>query len=106
MSFAAQYAFDLGDLGSITPRIDANYRSSMFAELSNNPVEKINSRWLANARITWKAPDKDWEFALSVNNLFDKFYFNNVNDFYYAQGTAVAAPARPREFMASVRRQF
>ena len=103
---SAQYQIDLGDTGTLTPRIDANYRSHMFADLSNNPAEEIAGRWVANARLTWRAPTRDWEVALAASNLFNKYYYNSLNDYYYAQGTAVAAPARPREIMLSVRRNF
>ena len=60
-----------------------------------------------NTRLTYESPDKDWEAAFSVTNLFDKFYWEN----YFGSGRGsgafrTGAPSRPREWAITVKRNF
>ena len=72
-----QYVLTIGTLGSLTPRVDANYQASFFTDITNNPLSHVGGRALANARITWKSMSQDWQTAVAVTNLTDHFYYIN-----------------------------
>jgi outer membrane receptor protein involved in Fe transport len=55
-----------------------------------------------DARLTYKL-DK-WQASLAVSNLFDSFHFNNK--FTLTGFNVSGSPARPREFLLSVKREF
>jgi len=100
-----QYEADTGSAGTITPRIDVAYQSSFYTSISNSAATLTPGYTIVNGRISWKSPDRDWELALSVSNLFDKYYY--LNKFY---GPAIAVgtgqPGAPREWALSLRRTF
>ena len=101
-----QYVLPLGTAGSVTPRIDANYQSSFFTDISNSPLGLVGGRTLANARITWKSMSQDWETAVAVTNLTDHFYY--INKVFGAAPTNITEgqPGAPREWMVTVKRNF
>jgi len=102
-----QYQFDLGDQGSLTPRVDADYMSKAYSDPSNHSYTAIPARTVFNGRLTWRsAGDPKWEASLQVSNLFDKYYYAVVNDYIGSSQVATAQPGRPREFLFSVRRNF
>jgi iron complex outermembrane receptor protein len=110
-SFGAQYEIPMGDLGSLTPRIDAAYQDKLYT----GPVVVggvrtrtfIPSYTIANARLTWRNPDDDLQVSLEVTNLFDKYYFLNVLDFTgIGAGFKKGQPGRPREWALTVSKKF
>ncbi|MGE0115066.1 MAG: TonB-dependent receptor [Steroidobacteraceae bacterium] len=103
---SAQYDFNLGAAGTLTPRISDEYRGGVQTELNNDPRVAIPSYWLANARLTWKPSDSEWEASLAVSNLFDKFYYTYVHSTINQNGFAQATPGRPRELMLTIRKMF
>jgi iron complex outermembrane receptor protein len=106
-SLAVQYEFDLGRGGKLTPRFSDDYTSKMYSEVSNLEAEAIPQHWVANARLNWQLPDSKWEATLLVTNVFDKYYYTNVNPYWYQGGyTAMGLPGRPREALFTVRRTF
>ena len=93
--------------GTITPRLDWNYQSKAYTNFVNEPdnVIKWGSRF--NAKLTYRNEDNDWEVALAVTNLTNKFYYLNKFDtssppFFVVTGQ----PARPREWSVSVKKAF
>jgi iron complex outermembrane receptor protein len=113
-SVGAQYEADLGGSGSITPRIDVAYQGSIAgtatypvagspsARFSNTP-----SYALANFRLTWRNADKDFDVALEVTNLFDRYYFLSKFDLTGAgAGSISGLPGRPREWAVSIKKKF
>jgi len=57
-----------------------------------------------NARLAWTSPDEDWQVALAVTNLTDKFYYRNKGRLPI--GIVSGQPGAPREWSLSVRRNF
>jgi iron complex outermembrane receptor protein len=100
-----QYRFDIGDMGSLSPRLDVAYQSSFYTNIDNNPASLTPGYTIANARLSWQSPDKNWEAVLAVTNLFDKFYYQNT-----FRGPAISSvtgqPAPPREWSVSLRKSF
>jgi len=104
VSLGAQYEADLGDLGTITPRIDMAYQSSFFINADNNPLGLVPGYTVWNGRIGWKSGDRTWEAALAVTNLGDKFYYRNKTRLPI--GITSGQPGAPREWSLSLRRNF
>jgi len=101
-----QYVFPVGTAGSFTPRIDAQYQSSFYTDISNSPLGLVSGRTLMNARLTWKSQSQVWETAFAVTNLADKFYY--INKVFGAAPTNVTEgqPGAPREYMVTIKRNF
>jgi len=106
-SVGAQYSFDLGGSGTLTPRVDASYQSDLHTLAANRPTNRIDGYILANARLTWVNATDDLEIAGEVTNLFDKYYFTTVLDYTLSgAGLTMGQPGRPREFAVTVRKSF
>ncbi|MCW2335901.1 iron complex outermembrane receptor protein [Sphingobium sp. B2D3A] len=102
-SLGAQYQADLGDVGTLTPRIDVSYTDGYCGDFLCTPIAIVDSYTLANARLTYETVDKDWSVALEVTNLFDKLvYLNKFTNAWYA----TAQPGLPRQWAVTVRRKF
>ncbi len=106
-SIGVQYEIDVASSGSITPRVDYSYQSAVFSNAVNVPESRVAPYGLLNARLTWRAPDKDLEVSLSATNLLNKFYFNNKSAQPGAPYFAVSGqPGRPREWAITVKKSF
>jgi iron complex outermembrane receptor protein len=105
-SVGAQYGIDLGNSGTLTPRIDAAYQSANFTNAVNAPTNRVPAYTVANARLSWQNPGKDIEISGEVTNLFDKYYFINTFDLAASAGYASAVPGRPREWAITVTKHF
>lgn len=106
-SLGAQYEIDLGTIGSLTPRVDVSHQSSYFSQAINRPpFNLVPGRTLANARLTYRDPDQDWQLSLEVTNLTDKLYYDGLFDNRASTYSIQGRPGRPREWAVSLRRNF
>lgn len=105
-SASAQYAIDLGDAGTITPRLDWTYQSAFFYNSVNSPLNRIDGRSLFNARVSYDTADGNWQVSAAVTNLTDKFYYVAASENVVNFGLASGVVGRPREWSLSVRRRF
>ena len=106
-SMGVQYEIDLGDAGSLTPRIDASYQSMVYSNAINAATNRIPSYTIANARLTYRNTDNDWEASLEVTNLFDKYYFlTNFDLVRTGAGISSSQPGRPREWALTLKKRF
>ena len=106
-SFGVQYAFDLGDKGTLTPRIDGSYQDLIYSNAVNGPLNAIAPYTLFNARLTYKAPTGGWETSLGVSNLTNKLYYLTTFDLTGAGGGSVSGePGMPREWLVSLKKTF
>jgi iron complex outermembrane recepter protein len=105
-SAGIQYSFPAPG-GTLTPRIDWRYRSLMTYNpaptMATIPLFNVPGQSIVDARLTYEFGD-DWQASLSVTNLFDKFYYNNK--FTLTGFNVSGSPARPREWLLSVKRTF
>jgi hypothetical protein len=97
----------LGDKGSLTPRVDWSYQSSMYTFPNNAPTNLVSAYGLLNARMAWRSSQDTWEATVFVTNLTDKFYYLNKFDgsgapFFVVNGQ----PGRPREWGVTLKRDF
>jgi iron complex outermembrane receptor protein len=109
-SAGVQYRADMGSAGSITPRLDVNYQAETFTGFDgvgvNRLAQYLPAFTMANARVTWRNADEDVSVALEVTNLTNEYYFYSVFDQRNNNGGRIAAPARPREWALTVRKDF
>jgi iron complex outermembrane receptor protein len=103
-SLGAQYAFDLGKAGSLTPRLDLSDQASFFTNINDNWPGRVAGYALLNGHLTWNSFDSLWQLRLDVLNATDKFYY--LNKIQYPLGTTLGTPAPPRTFLVTLRRSF
>jgi iron complex outermembrane receptor protein len=101
-----QYEVPLGTLGSLTPRVDVSYQGDLFTNGANAATNLIKSYTLTNARVTWRSGGGDWESAVEVTNLTDKYYYLTRFDQFTLTGITDGQPGRPREWALTVKRKF
>ena len=98
----AQYSFGLGNVGQITLSGQARYKSRTALAVDNTlilyppspgaPTAGLGTAtevrglfqkgyWLADARIVWEDPGKHFALGLYGNNLFDKEYKTDAQEF-------------------------
>ncbi len=106
-SFGAQYDYHLSS-GTVGLRVDGSYQSALYTEAFNRPTSRIAGRFLSNARLSYNTEDKDWLVSLEVQNIFDKYYYNSVEDIsnVAAFQTITASPGLPRTWAVTVKRNF
>jgi iron complex outermembrane receptor protein len=109
-NIGAQYEADLGNAGTITPRVDVFYQDKTFAGFDSSVtprlVEWLPKFTLVNARLTWRNQERDLSVALEVTNLTDEYYFYSVFDSRPNNGVKLVTPARPREWAVTVKKNF
>jgi len=105
-SIAVQYSFALGSSGSLIPRLDAQYQSSFYTDISNTALGQVSGRTLMNGHLTWRSGKGDWEGMLAVTNLTDRFYYINKINATAPTFIAQGQPGAPREWLVTVRRNF
>ena len=120
-SMGAQYRFEIGHLGSVTPRLDATYQSSVFSDANNSPAgvdpakvvtlptantNLISGYALLNGRLTWRAPKDDLQVSLEVSNLTNKLYYTTQFFSPFTTGGVGGAPGMPREYLVTVKKSF
>jgi iron complex outermembrane recepter protein len=105
-SIGAQYEFELGDRGTLTPRVDASYQGSMYTNGNNQLTNFIESYTLVNARLVWKAAEDKYEVALEGTNLGNKYYFMTRTDQFTGAGHTDGQPGRPREWALTIKKKF
>jgi iron complex outermembrane recepter protein len=104
-SFGAQYDYDM-KAGTLSFRFDGTYQSSIFTEAFNSLDSQVDGRFLGNAKLTYTSPDKDWQVSAEVQNVFDKYYYNTVENVKSSLGAITANPGLPRTWALTVKRKF
>jgi iron complex outermembrane receptor protein len=106
-SLGAQYVFDMGSYGTLTPRIDVNYQAAEFTNPINDPVwNQIPQYTVANARLTYRAPSGGWSAWLTVSNITNQLYYLTLFDNHLSAGYLNGQPAMPREWSLTVKKVF
>jgi iron complex outermembrane receptor protein len=112
-SLGVQYAILLGDDGSLTPRLDANYHSAYYNNNYNNynpggtGIAVTPAMTLFNGRVTWESSHHVWSVAAFGTNLANKYYYQSFLDLRaFGEGQMSAQPGEPREWGVTFRRNF
>ncbi len=104
-SIGAQYTFDMGSGGRLTPRFDLSYQSDQGTSTINHALDTLEGYTLLNGKLTWNSADSDWQVGLQVTNITNKLYYTGLGANNNAH-TVAANPAMPREWSLSVKRSF
>jgi iron complex outermembrane receptor protein len=115
-SVGAQYEFQMGDNGTLTPRVDASYQGAIFSGAVNcGPISpacayadsnRVPAYTLVNGRVTWRSADRDWQASLQATNLTNKLYYYQIFDLLGLAGFQSGQPAAPRQWAVTVKRRF
>ncbi len=92
-SFSIQYAFDLGDMGRLTPLAVVSFNSGFFGQPANSVLDEQGSFTKVDLRLTWDATDK-LSLAAFINNATDEAVANRF--VFGGGGQAQTAFAPPR----------
>jgi iron complex outermembrane recepter protein len=92
-SFSIQYAFDLGDLGRLTPLAVVNFNSGFFGQPANSRLDEQGSYTKIDLRLTWDVSDT-LSLQGFVNNATDEAVANRF--VFGGGGQAQTAYAPPR----------
>jgi iron complex outermembrane receptor protein len=92
--------------GEVALQLDGNYISSIFANLRNFDVQKLDSRFVANVRLFWNSSSDRWRVSLFVNNVFDERYEDASFDLSGLCGCYTRTFGAPRWVVGSVRYSF
>jgi iron complex outermembrane receptor protein len=109
----AQYKYDVGTAGSLTPRVDVAYLGRQQTAQINNAAAVIPAYALVNARMTWQSTGSDWSVSLSATNLLDKYYYTTYGvglppaiNASPLTGQNIAQVGAPRRVAVTVRKTF
>ncbi len=114
MRFGAQYSFDLGGIGGLTVGGQARYRSRHALSVDNTftntdtEIEDLfqKSYWLADARVVWENETKRFAVGLYGNNLFDKLYKTDGQEFSSIGNIRTVYFGAPRTFTLRVTARY
>lgn len=99
-NLAVQYTFDT-NWGSVTPRVQANYKSERYMGLDAGAGlvredSTIPGYTRVDARLTYRSPDQKTEVALYVDNLTNKLYYDGAASVGDSVGIFPLIDAPPR----------
>lgn len=97
-SLGMQYTWQMGSAGVLALRGDYSYRSKVFFNAVNGPLENGDDVGLVNARATYTLPSGSLSFSAYVLNATDEVYVSNGQDVTAALGVAFNSIGPPREW--------
>jgi outer membrane receptor protein involved in Fe transport len=108
---AVQYTFDLDGIGSLIPRISANYLSERYMGLDAGAglvkdQSTLDAYTRVDARLAYRTLDERLEVALYVNNLTDKLYYDGAASVGDSVGVFPVIAAPPRMYGAEFTYKF
>jgi iron complex outermembrane receptor protein len=72
IGIGAEYAWQLGHFGTLTPRVDYRYQSAIYFDIFEYSSVRQNGYSLVNARLEWESAGGNWEVAVFGRNLADR----------------------------------
>ena len=100
------YEIPLPGGATIRPQVSIEHMSHVFTDPVNAPTNRLNAYTVADANITFRTANDDWEAVIGVTNLADKRYYTNAFDIASVNGTVSSIVSRPREWYLTLRRNF
>jgi iron complex outermembrane receptor protein len=77
-SLAAEYTLDLGDWGTLTPRVDYYFRDEVSMRQYGNPVDVQDDYHRTDLRLRYETFNQRYSLELYVKNLEDNEVFGNL----------------------------
>lgn len=114
MSGGIQYSIPFMGSSRIVPRLDwfyQSHRTNGAATQENTcPEECIPGYHIFNGRITYENLASNWSLSFAVTNLFDKFYWQQLDAAVSNTGgvpdARTGVPSRPREWSITATKRF
>ena len=94
-SAQARYEWSVGSGGNMFVLLAGSYRTHTYAEIENNPVQRVEGYFLADGRVGFTTKGGRLEVGASANNIFNKQYFTFIGA-VSSIGIAQQFPGRPR----------
>ena len=94
---AVEYAFDLGDSGTLTPRLQYSHTDEQWARLFHASQDYVPARSLLDFRLTYRAPEH-WRVEGFVTNVTDELYVAGVIAGTSQPDASSLALGAPRQF--------
>lgn len=104
-NLSASYGFTLQAGSTLTPRVDWSYRSKVYHDGLNSTAAIQPAYDVLNASVIWLTHDSRWQVMAGVTNLTDERYLTQAA-LSPSSGVALGAYGRPREWFASLKREF
>jgi iron complex outermembrane receptor protein len=64
--------FDLGDAGTLTPRVDWSWRDDVLFSADNNPDNSQEAHSIVNVNVSWDSASDKYSVTLFLNNIADE----------------------------------
>lgn len=99
------YIHDLGNKGTVSPRVDWSYKSVIEKDAPNTAVLRQGGYHLVNVGVTWTSADERYAFSVRGRNITNKVYLMagvQQNDGGFAEGVY----ARGAEWSASLQVRY
>ena len=103
LNVSAQYEYNIGEWGTLTPRLDMSYASETANDNTNHPLLIQDSYALLNLSMTWRDNNDRWSATIAGQNVTDKTYL--VTGFA-GSGIVEGVYGLPATWSFSVRRNF
>ena len=107
LNTGVSYKIDLGELGSLSPRVDWSYQSKVFFDATNTALIAQDDYSTFNLSGRWQDARGRWSLSAGITNLTDKLYrvqgFSSLDS---SPGYAETTYARGREWFASLAVDF
>lgn len=104
VSLGAQYTLHLGQLGTLTPRLDWTHQTRVYYDVQDTLAASQAGYGLLNVRLTYGTPDGKWSASLEVANATNEQYFLTKFNLLSAYGVVYGQPAMPRTEFFSIKR--
>jgi len=105
MQFGAAYEFVLQSGGSITPRVDVNYRSKIYFDSTQTERLSSPALWQLDAQIGWTSQDGQIEAGIWGKNLTDEHYLQAISNID-SLGVDLLTYGRPATYGVFLRYSF
>ena len=99
----AEYSFPVASSLKAYVGSNLSYRSSSNAAFGENPTFALKRYTMVDLRVALRADDAKWTVELWGRNVFNAFYWTNVN---YAVDAISRAPGMPATFGVTLRSRF
>jgi iron complex outermembrane receptor protein len=77
----AEYEFQLGGIGTLTPRVQFHYEDDQFLREFNKPVDHEDSFTRTDIIVSYRHSNGQWYLEAFVNNIEDEDVRNNLQNF-------------------------
>lgn len=105
LAAGASYDFNLGDYGTLTPRLDWSYRSDIYKDAANTEALLQDGYHLLNVGLFWEPPSERYRVTIQGQNITDEVYImTGVSQ--PDGGFTEAVYSRGKQWWASVEFQF